>query len=253
MTENSKGMDKAKDRNKDIELRSEKVRNIVGRVPPLLLRIGIAVISIIIISLLIAAYFLPYQEYKRVGVELFCRPGYQRIAMPEAGNVFMTTSTIHVRQGQQICYIQTEVDSVIKYYARFDGKVLFDTSHGDFFRKGDHIYTIIPDSIKSIYGTAYITEDDIARIDPGQPVGFIPQPTSPYIDGRLVGYISKTYPTPSVNDGQGKTLYKVEIEFPGYKSVLYDSSFPIFTSNIKGEGQILISDKPILQRILRSN
>lgn len=238
---------------KDIELRSEKVRNIVGKVPPLLLRIGIAVISIIIILLLIAAYSLSYREYRKVEVELFCRPGYQSIVMPEDGNVFMTTSTIHVRQSQQICYIQTEVDSVIRYYARFDGKVLFDTSHGDFLRKGNHVYTIIPDSIKSIYGTAYVTEDDIARIDPGQPVGFIPQPTSPYIDGRLVGYISRTYPAPSVNDGQGKALYKVEIEFSGYKSAIHDSSFPSFSPNIKGEGQILISKKPILQRILRSN
>ncbi|MFV0330719.1 MAG: hypothetical protein ACK5M3_11975 [Dysgonomonas sp.] len=253
MMDNNKDIGKAKDKNKDIELRSEKVRNIVGKVPPLLLRIGIAVISIVIISLLIATYSLPYREYKKVEVELFCRPGYQSIAMPEDGNVFMTTSTIHVRQGQQICYIQTEVDSVIRYYARFDGKVLFDTSHGDFHRKGNHIYTIIPDSIKSIYGTAYITGDDIVRIDLGQSVGFIPIAATPYIDGKLVGYISKIYPISSGNGSQGKILYKVEIEFPGYKSALDDSTFPTFTSDIKGNGQVLISEKPILQRILRSN
>ncbi|MFC4675263.1 HlyD family efflux transporter periplasmic adaptor subunit [Dysgonomonas termitidis] len=243
--------DKAKDRNKDIELRSGKVRNIVGKVPPLLLRIGIFVISIILISLMIAAYFLPYREYKRVEVELFCRPGYQSITMPEDGNVFMTTPTIHVRQGQQVCYIQTSVDSVISFYASFDGKVLFDTSHGDFLRKEDHIYTIIPDSIKSIYGTAYVTEDDIARIDSGQPVGFILTSTTPYIDDRLEGHITKVYPSSSINRGKNKDMYKIEMEFPGYKPAFHDSSFPDFNPNIKGIGQILISDIPVLKRILK--
>lgn len=238
---------------KDIELRSEKVRNIVGKVPPLLLRIGIAIISIIIILLLIAAYFLPYRKYKNVEVELFCRPGYQSIIMPEAGNVFMSTSMIHVKQGQQICYIQTEVDSVIRYYAHFDGNVLFNTSHGDFLRKGGHIYTIIPDSIRSVYGTAYITEEDITRINTGQPVNFIPISASPYIDDHLVGYISKIYSIPSVDNRQGKALYKVEIEFLVYKPVIHNSSCPSFSPNIKGKGQILISEKPIIQRILESN
>lgn len=253
MMDNNKDIGKAKDKNKDIELRSEKVRNIVGKVPPLLLRIGIAVISIIIILLLIAAYSLPYREYKKVEVELFCRPGYQYIAMPVDGNVFMTTSSMQLRQNQQICYIQTGVDSVIRYYAHFEGKVLFYASYGDFLRRGEHIYTIIPDSIKSIYGIAYITEENIARIDSGQPVSFIPKPTSPYIDDRLIGYISRIYPASSQDGRQDKTLYKVEIEFPGYRSALDDSTFPSFTSNIEGNGQVLISDRPILQRILKFN
>lgn len=248
---NTENKDKIKGR--DIELRSEKVRNIVGKVPPLLLRVGIAVISIIIISLLIAAYFLPYREYKSIEVELFCRPGYQSIAMPEGGNVYMSTSAIHIKQNQQICYIRTGVDSVIRFTAHFDGKVLFNNDSGDFIRKGDHIYTIIPDSIKSVYGTAYIKEEDITRINTGQPVDFIPKSASPYIEGRLVGYISKIYPIPSVNNRQNKAMYKVEIEFSRYKPAIDDSSVPSFCSDIKGNGQILISDKPILKRILKFN
>ena len=46
----------------NIELRSEKVRNIVGKIPPALLRMGISIITLIIIALLIAAYFIPYPE-----------------------------------------------------------------------------------------------------------------------------------------------------------------------------------------------
>jgi hypothetical protein len=247
--ENNNQTGKAGKVQKDIELRSEKVRNIVGRVPPLLLRIGIAVISIIIISLLIAAYFLPYREYKNVEVELFCRPGYQSIVMPENGNVFMTISSMQVRRGQQMCYIQTVADSVIKFYSRLDGKVLPDARHGDFLRKGEPVYTIIPDSITSVYGIAYVPEEDIARISTGQPVGFVSSDRTSLVSGLLEGYISEIYPVPAINR-QGKSLYKIEIMFPGYKPAVEEPWFPVFFQNMKGNGKILLSECPVLKRIL---
>lgn len=74
-----------------------------------------------------------------------------------------------------------------------------------------------------------------------------------YVEDRLAGYISRIYPASSQDGRQGKTLYKVEIEFPEYKCALDDSTFPTFTSDVKGNGQVLISDKPILQRILKTN
>ncbi len=39
-----------------IELRSEKVRNIIGRVPPLLIRSGITLITILLVLLAALAY-----------------------------------------------------------------------------------------------------------------------------------------------------------------------------------------------------
>ena len=45
-----------KERESDnIELRSEKVRNVIGEVPPLLVRVGIIIITIIIALMAIAA------------------------------------------------------------------------------------------------------------------------------------------------------------------------------------------------------
>lgn len=40
-----------------IELRSEKVRNIIGQIPPKIIRIGITVIFLIIVILLLGVYF----------------------------------------------------------------------------------------------------------------------------------------------------------------------------------------------------
>ncbi len=49
-----------KDNHDRIELRSEKVRNIIGAVPPALVRWGIAIITLILLLLVAAVCLLPY-------------------------------------------------------------------------------------------------------------------------------------------------------------------------------------------------
>ncbi|WP_080903487.1 hypothetical protein [Parabacteroides sp. Marseille-P3160] len=46
---------------KPIELRSEKVRNIIGQVPPILLRYGLSIIVIAFIVMILASLLIPYQ------------------------------------------------------------------------------------------------------------------------------------------------------------------------------------------------
>ena len=45
-----------------IELRSEKVRNIIGKIPPRIVRSGTLVLFIVFILLIIGSYFFPYSE-----------------------------------------------------------------------------------------------------------------------------------------------------------------------------------------------
>ena len=45
-----------------IELRSEKVRHIIGDIPSRIVRYGITIITIVILGLLIGTYFIPYPE-----------------------------------------------------------------------------------------------------------------------------------------------------------------------------------------------
>ena len=45
-----------------IELRSEKVRHIIGEIPSKIVRYGITIITIVILGLLAGAYFIPYPE-----------------------------------------------------------------------------------------------------------------------------------------------------------------------------------------------
>ena len=46
----------------NIELRSEKVRNIIGKVPPGIIRTGITDIILILLVLILATFFIPYPE-----------------------------------------------------------------------------------------------------------------------------------------------------------------------------------------------
>ena len=45
-----------------IELRSEKIRHIIGEIPSGIVRYGITIITIVILGLLAGAYFIPYPE-----------------------------------------------------------------------------------------------------------------------------------------------------------------------------------------------
>lgn len=45
-----------------IELRSEKVRHIIGEIPSRIVRYGITIITIVVLGLLAGAYFIPYPE-----------------------------------------------------------------------------------------------------------------------------------------------------------------------------------------------
>ena len=44
----------------NIELRSEKARSIIGQIPPIIVRVGIAIMSIIIIIFLLMSYFIKF-------------------------------------------------------------------------------------------------------------------------------------------------------------------------------------------------
>lgn len=45
-----------------IELRSEKVRHLIGEIPPGIVRYGILIITFIVAGLMAGAYFIPYPE-----------------------------------------------------------------------------------------------------------------------------------------------------------------------------------------------
>ena len=53
-----------------IELRSEKVRHIIGEIPSRIVRYGITIITFVILGLLTGAYFIPYPETISARIEM---------------------------------------------------------------------------------------------------------------------------------------------------------------------------------------
>ncbi len=56
---------------RNIELRSEKVRNIIGQIPSRIVRMGIAVIFVVILALLAGAYFFRFNHTIKVPATLY--------------------------------------------------------------------------------------------------------------------------------------------------------------------------------------
>ena len=55
---------------RNIELRSEKVRNIVGKIPPTVDRYGITVIGLVLMAIVGVSMLIPYKETVSFGVRL---------------------------------------------------------------------------------------------------------------------------------------------------------------------------------------
>ena len=55
-------MEEEKKQERSFELRSEKVRSIVGQIPSSLVRYGITAIGLVLLCLFAVAYFLPYKQ-----------------------------------------------------------------------------------------------------------------------------------------------------------------------------------------------
>ncbi len=83
--------------NKDIELRSEKVRNIIGQIPSLIVRMGITVIFIVVLVLLGGAYFIRFDYTIGAQAQLHStnKEIHYTIKVPQ-------NKIKHIRAGQQV-------------------------------------------------------------------------------------------------------------------------------------------------------
>jgi hypothetical protein len=68
----------------NLELRSERVRNIIGQVPPKVVRYGTILVTFIITLLFLAAYFIPYPETLTIKGHITVTPNqtYVQVLVP---------------------------------------------------------------------------------------------------------------------------------------------------------------------------
>ncbi len=141
----------------NIELRSEKVRNIIGQIPPRIIRAGITVVFIIIVGLLAGTWFFKY-EY-----------------------TIKTTSTIEQQNNKLIIYITIPANEIDKVKTR--QKVILDFNNIPNLYNEKIITEIqtIPNKIKiSEKGGFYLSKIKIpenTKTETGKEINIIQQTT----------------------------------------------------------------------------
>lgn len=78
---------------RNIELRSEKVRNIIGQIPPVLLRYGAAIIGAALLAMVSTSAFIPYQETLPIEVTIKTIPEIHEVNASSSG-IFIANKSI---------------------------------------------------------------------------------------------------------------------------------------------------------------
>lgn len=120
--------------NRDIELRSERVRKIIGQVPPVLVRSGIGVISVIVALLLATAAFVPYPETVVSDIRLIDSRDGQMFATGELPYSCITQINVGMKaeielegyDSREYAYRQAVVIAVSRKVISRDGRNYFD-------------------------------------------------------------------------------------------------------------------------------
>lgn len=83
----------------NIELRSDEVQELMGRVPPYIQRVGISVILLIVIGFFVASAFIKYPTYIPVKARMLPNEYFETILCPQSGTIIWakkyTVSLVH--------------------------------------------------------------------------------------------------------------------------------------------------------------
>ncbi|MFV0362733.1 MAG: hypothetical protein ACK5LL_06550 [Suipraeoptans sp.] len=214
---------------KDIELRSEKVRNIVGKVPPRLLRIGISIISAVILLVLLLAYTIPYPQYYTTDITIAAKPYIDKIRAPISGIYYRNTEDSSLG-------IIISTDSVISIRSRTKDLVINDLDSTP-VNKND-IIAITSNNLYSLWGKCKIPIEEIKNINIGQKVNILISSSESCTTGTI-DEIGKILQSDSIsNKSYYNVTVKLETNIEAEKLV-----------NSKFKAQMLLSDEPILKRI----
>lgn len=218
---------------KSIELRSEKVRNIIGQVPPVLLRYGIVIIGFVIVALIGVSAFLPYKEKIHVELTIHALPKTGLIKSTKSGTMLMDTTIKVVEKGQILGYVQSK-DSLEPVQSSLSGRLIPNVSNNDIVETGSVLFAVIPSDLLSTYGEAEIDDGLLPKLKPSCKVVVHSSKGEEYS-----GKISNIYSIQTIN-----RKHKLRIDFDTI------NSREIFDTKL--EGTIILSESTILKRFIQS-
>lgn len=138
---------------KEIELRSEKIRIIISKMPPLLLRIGISVIAYVLLLIFGLLYFIPYPQTVGFPVKIYSENNDSvyyakaRLSLSEARLIRLEQKGIISIQCLQGDY---ELKGQIHYIKENKGKVDLHITLANTEKHINHL-RILPEGMATIY------------------------------------------------------------------------------------------------------
>ena len=84
--------------NKEIELRSEEVQEVMGQIPAWIVRWGITILFIVVLALLVGSYFFTYPDMVETEMTLTSREPVVEVVARSSGKI----SELYVSNGQEV-------------------------------------------------------------------------------------------------------------------------------------------------------
>jgi hypothetical protein len=178
-------MEKETNKPVNIELRSDEVQELMGRVPPYIQRIGISVILLIVIGFFVASTFIKYPTYIPVKARVLPNDYFEVVLCPRNGTIVWvkkyTVSLVH--PNDTLCLLLTEEKDTIAIQSNSLGKA----NSTDILEKGmtleanSRLFIIEKDVDAGTIGSdicVYLPEEDVSRYSVGSSVSI-------KIDGKV--------------------------------------------------------------------
>lgn len=149
----------------NIELRSEEVQELMGKIPPMILRFGIGIILMILLLFFIASFYIKYPTYETVSVKLNIGENTRDVSMPFDGIIV----SVKVNDGECVKIHDTLMVISNPTQAGSDTIVLCSPSDGivyacDFFKKGEiieqgtHLFFVNQNDKGKLTGKCYVSQ-----------------------------------------------------------------------------------------------
>lgn len=207
---------------KQIELRSEKVRNIIGRIPSVLVRYGTLIIGIALLIFVAIALFIPYRETVPVTITLKMVPEAEYVAAKKSSIVIIKEMKDSVPEDSD---------------TMFEGKIILNVKNGTYIPQGDTLLAVLPFE-NSIYGITKIHQSHLSKMKEGNRV---------LINDAVVGYFEGTVEAidkiPPENNPSFRNVRIVFDEKTSWQKLIPESEL---------DGKVILSDTPVLKKFLES-
>lgn len=198
-------MDKntTKNKEKSIELRSEKVRNIVGQIPSLLIRQGILIIGLVLLVLLGISAFIPYKKTIPVKISIRTVPKIE-MSRAEQGGIFLIDTIPQIVHAKQVIGHILHKGKLMPVLSPISGKLTLNPLNNDSINSNQLLFAVIPEEIKNIYGKCLIDYSQRAMIKEGQKVEL-----SDNLEKRYKAKVSTIYP---IHTTTGQLEIRISLE-----------------------------------------